>query len=93
MSELAKNLRVGVVGETFIVWAISLVLAMMVLDGGYVLGYYFIASIFFWIGSFICFRQRRHYRRHDLLVFRLGPFILFVLGLVGETLVAIFRHG
>jgi hypothetical protein len=63
----------------------------MVLDGGYALGYYLIVSFLFWSGSFVYFRSRRSYWPSDLWAFRLGPFALLILGLLGETVIDIFR--
>lgn len=58
---------------------------MMVLDGGFILGFYLIASLLFWIGSVIYFRSRRFFWPGDVWALRLGPFILLVLGFVGGT--------
>jgi hypothetical protein len=92
MKEFFNRLGIRVIAEALIVWAFCAVLAMMVLDGGWVLGYYFIASLFFWSGSFVYFLSRRSYWPGDLWTFRLGPFILLILGFVGETAIDIFRR-
>ncbi|MBI3851756.1 MAG: hypothetical protein HY298_15990 [Verrucomicrobia bacterium] len=86
MDELAGHVSKRVIGEAIIVWMICFILAMGGQDGGFVLGYYLVASFLFWSCSLIYFRSRRYYWPSDLWVFRLGPFILFVLGIVGETL-------
>jgi hypothetical protein len=92
MKELVQRVGVRVITQAAIVWAVCLVLAMMVLDGGYTLGYYLIVSFLFWSGSLIYFLSRRCYGPSDLWAFRLGPFILLILGLVGGTLIEIFRN-
>jgi hypothetical protein len=92
MKELVQRVGTRAIGEAAVVWFICLLLATMVLDDGYTLGYYLIASFLFWSGSLIYFRSRNCFWPSDLWAFRLGPFILLVLGLVGGALVEIFRN-
>ncbi len=86
MTELTNRPTYKIIAQAVVVWFVCLVLAVMVLDGGFILGFYLIASLLFWVGSAIYFKSRRFCWRGDLWAFRLGPFILLVLGLVGSTL-------
>ena len=90
MSKLASHIGVRVIAQAIVIWAICLLLAMMLLDGRVVLGYYLVASFLYWGGSLIYFRSRHYLRPSDLWAFRLGPPVLFILGLVGKTLLEIF---
>ena len=90
MKEVAPRSRQKILFQTAGVWLICALLAMMVLDGGYILGFYFAASLLFWPGSWIYFRIRRSSWPSDHLAFRFGPLILFVLGYVCEMILALF---
>jgi hypothetical protein len=85
MRELINRLGLKVIAQAGIVWLLSLLLAMMALDCGFILGFYLVASLLYWGGSLIYFKSRRSFTSGDLWAFRLGPFILLVLGLAGAT--------
>ena len=88
-SETEKRPGIGVIAQAVAVWVICMVLSVGVEDGGFLRDYFVIASSVFWGGSWLYFRSRRFFWPSDLWAFRLGPFILLVLGLVGATVLMI----
>lgn len=87
MRALVNQAGLRVIVETLLVWLLGLVLAKMVLDGGWFLSYYAVASALFWSVSLIYFWRPRYLPPRELWMFRMGPLILFALGLVGGTIV------
>ena len=61
-------------------WAGCCLIAMMFLDGGYFGAFYIIASGLFWIAVAVRAYLRPDPSNAEILIYRLGPLILWLVG-------------
>lgn len=64
--------------QTLGVWGICCVLAMMLLDGGRAALIYAIGSFVFWNVVAACSFFRRKPTKGEILIYRIGPAVLFI---------------